>query len=300
MKKRINAITLVLVFMFLLTANIAAAIDNPATDPEAVFVPGIRTTTIPSGVFPITPFAIDGLVVIKGTAQFHETNHGAHYYAFSPKGATYNEAMANIKLPTSLNIGNRAAFISLGIHGDKRGVDLGLVNRGNGWLPCMYDGYGYGDNNYEPYVEYPGYVAPSTATNAVIAVTALNTTTVRFSVQFKDSNGNNVGISFWKELPIKAGNFSLSGGKVKCQFYRFASLVQPDGVADNQMDSTYMLGGKFTNCQIYNGSSYNSWGINNSTIVNAWKVSPERISLTYSGTTDTFSIDHWAGNSRHI
>lgn len=28
--------------------------------------------------------------------------------------------------------------------------------------------------------------------------------------------------------------------------------------------------------------------------VNVWKVSPERISLSYSGTTDTFSIDHWS------
>lgn len=297
-----KAIALILALTMVVAANSVYAIDanntsfehitltteDPHTDPEAVIVPDGRTSTAPFGTVPVFTRAIDSLSVIKGSVSFYETGVGAHYYAFGAKSTTYSEAFANIKLPTSLNVGERNAYISLGISGDLRGVDLGITNTGNGWMPVYYDGYG------GTFATYPSYIAPSTATNAIITVTVVDTTTIQMYVKFVDASGNNVGTTFWKQLPIEAGNFSSVGGKVNCQFYRFASLV-PRGSTDNQKDSTYMLNGQFTNCQLYNGSSYVSWGIGNNTMVNVWKVSPERISLSYSGTTDTFSIDHWYG-----
>lgn len=301
MKMHRRIIALALALTTVVTANFAYAAginhadfervvlttEDPRTDPEAVIVPGGRTSTAPFGTFPASTNAIDSLSVIKGSVSFYETGVGAHYYAFGSKSTTYSEAFSNIKLPTSLNVGQRVAFISLGIHGDIRGVDLGLKNVGDGWMPVYYDGYG------DTFVEYPSYISPSTATNAVIVVKPVDTTTIQMYVQFLDANGNNVGTTFWKQIPVKAGNFTSTSGKVNCQYYRFASLVPQLNTTDNQKDGTYMLNGQFTNCQLYNGSSYVNWGIGNSTIVYAWKVSPERISFSYSGTTDTFSIDHW-------
>ncbi len=260
--------------------------SDPYTDPEAVIIEGGKTSTAdPSD--PV-PYAIDSLEVIKGSVSSYETGVGAHYYAFGAMNTTYTEAFTNIKLPTSLNSGNRNAYISLGIHGSLGGVDIGLTNWGDGWMPYYYDGYG------SLFVTYPNYAAPSTATNAKVCATVVDTTTLRMYVQYLDSSGNVVGNSLWVEFSVASGNFTTSNGKVNCQFYRFASLIPKSG-EDNQMDSKYMLGGQFTNCQLYNGSNYESWGIGNSNMVNVWKVSPERISLSYSGTTDTFSIDHWYG-----
>lgn len=200
--------------------------------------------------------------------------------------------MPTRKLPTSLNLGERTAFISLGIHGNQRGVDLGLANTGSGWMPYYYDGYS------GVFMTYPAYTAPSTVTNAIMTATAIDETTVRLYIKFMNASGTMVGSSFWQEISVASGNFSLSGGKVYCQFYRFASLVPNVGTTNNQMDSTYMLNGQLTNCQLYNGSGYVSWGIENATVKSAWEVSPERIALSDSGTTDTFSIDHWYGSSR--
>ena len=266
---------------------------NPLTDPEWVIE---KNPTSPTAQ--LHPFssgatrAIDSVSVIKGSALFAESGAGAHYYAFSSQSTTYTEAFVNVKLPTRLKTdtgnGLRRAFISLGIHGNLRGVDLGLKNDGDGWMPWYYDPTGNAGGGF-----VPSYVAPSTATNAVMTVKPVNTTTVEFYVRYTDANGNTVGDPFWRQITVGSGNFTAVNGKINCKFYRFASLV-PNGFADNQMDSTYMLGGQFTNCQLYNGTSYVAWGIGNTTITNAWKVSPERMTLTYSGTTDSFGIDHWS------
>lgn len=44
-----------------------------------------------------------------------------------------------------------------------------------------------------------------------------------------------------------------------------------------------MIGGQFTNLGLYNRntSTYDTWGINTARVTDAWKVSPERITLSY-------------------
>lgn len=254
-----------------------------------------RAPLTPTGIIGRFPTAtaryIDELVVVKGSALFQESAVGAHYYAFSDYSSSYYEAFANIKLPTSYNNANntRNGYISLGIYGSAHGIDLGLKNDGSGWYPYSYD-------VGQTFTDYTAYRAPSTATNAIITVNPVDTTTVRMYVQFLDSNGNNVGTAFNQNIAVASGNLQYSGGYIACRFYRFASLVPIPPNPDNQKDSSYILGGQFTNCLLYqrSTSSYVSWGIDTARVTNAWKVSPERISLSYSTYNDTFAIDHWA------
>ena len=53
-----------------------------------------------------------------------------------------------------------------------------------------------------------------------------------------------------------------------------------------------MRGAQFTNCQLYNGSAYESWGISTARIVSAWKVYPENITLSWTTYNDVFNINH--------
>lgn len=252
--------------------------DVPLTPTGTISNEGINTAVI------------DGLVVLKGSCMFHETGVGAYYYAFSGYNNTYQEAFANIKLPTSFNNASntRNGYIALGIYGSKHGIDLGLKNDGNGWYPCSYDV----GNTFR---DFASYRAPSTATNAIITVNPVSTTSVHMYVQFKNANGANVGTTFNQTIPVASNNLVSSGGKIQCRFYRFASLV-PKGT-DNQKDSSYMLGGKFSIVKLYNRgtSAYDTWGISTARVQNAWLNSPERISVSYTASSDTFKIDHWNG-----
>lgn len=254
--------------------------------------------------------AIGSVVAIKGTAPtYYEKNAGAHYYAYSPISTTYTEAFATIVLPTSLhnvpNTGsptnyNRNAYISLGIKGN-RGIDLGLKKSVDcNWHPFCFDTKQKSDGYSDSFKDYTGYAAPSTATKASIVVKPVDRTHVAIYVQFQNAKGVNVGITFDRHIKIAANNLSLDSGKILCGFYRFASLIpNPATTAeiDNQMDSTYMLGGKFIGLDLYNRNicTYSPWGINTGLIEKAWKVSPERITLTHTVNSDTFQIDHWFG-----
>ncbi len=225
--------------------------------------------------------------VIKGSAV-PQYNHGAHYYAFAPYNNSYQEAFANIKLPTSLNTKSiRTAYISLGIHGSVHGIDLGLKNDGSGWYPVSYDVNG-------AFTEYTGYRAPSTATNAIMVVKPLDATHVGMYLQFVNSSGASVGTTFDKSIQVNSGNLTYSGSYIQCKFYRFASLVPNSGTTDNRADGTYMRGGQFTNLGLYlrSSSSYQTWGINTARVANAWKVYPSKLSLSYTANNDTFSINH--------
>lgn len=256
----------------------------------------ISTPTGIIGEFPDS-HAIDQVVVIKGKQLFSEEGKGAYYYVFSGMSTLYSEAFANIKLPTQFNNANgtRNGYISLGIYGSKHGIDLGLRNTGNGWHPYSNDVIP-GANDFRT---YEAYGAPSNATNAIIVVKPVNTTTVHMYVQFLNSSGNNVGTPFDQDISVKSGNLTTSSGVISCRYYRFASLVPRD--YDNQMDSSYMLGGQFTNLKLYNRNTkrYVDWGISTSTVTDAWKVSPERMGLTYTATSDTFRIDHWSTYKRN-
>lgn len=233
----------------------------------------------------IAPAAIDDVAVIKGSALFTENGVGAHYYAYSGYSNTYTEAFANIKLPTGFNNNNgaRNGYISLGITGSVHGIDMGLGNDGSGWHPIVYDV----GNKFTAFSEY---TAPSNATNALITVKPVNSTTVHLYIQFLNSSGANVGRAFDRDITVESGNLVSSGGKMMCRYYRFASLV-PVGT-DNQSDGTYMTGGQIMNCQLYNGSNYVSWGINTARVTNAWKVSSNKISLSYTTYNDIFAIRH--------
>lgn len=244
-------------------------------------LPAMTTSEISQG--PVLYANDSDVSVIKGRAMFTEKGKGAHYYAFSTYGNSYSEAFSNIKLPSIKN-GNRNGYVALGIHGSAHGVDLGLRNTGSGWHPCYYDVNG-------TFKSFEQYAAPSNATNAKIVVKPVSTTKVHMYIQFLNSAGANVGTAFDRDIAVNSGNFTTSGGKVMCYYYRFASLVPKSG-ADNRSDGTYMTGGQFTNCQLYNRSSYVSWGITSDRMANVWKVYPSKITLSYTTYNDTFNIRH--------
>ncbi len=240
---------------------------------------------------------------IKGTAIFEEEGHGAHYYAFSDDlyTTTYSEAFANIVLPTtfqnipsdgSAQYSRRNGFISLGIYGSGNGVDLGIVNKGNGWMPCYYDTKAYDIYGNHYGAEFSSYMANSSATNAIIVAKPINSSTVGLYVQFLDANGNQVVEFSRNNLPVVSRTWS--------KYYRFASLVQdlPQTAPDDRTDGTYMLGGSFTNLALYNttASSYYPWGIwttSPATLIHdAWIMYYPKCQVSTTNNSDSFSIDH--------
>lgn len=226
-----------------------------------------------------------------GTYYFIE-KCGGYYYAFSPTGSSYQSAFVNVKLPTGLNrAGVRNAYISLGIQGTKHGIDLGICNQGSGWMPYSND-VGEGTPANPSFKTYPECTALVGATSAIMTAKPISTTQVYLYVQFQDASGNNVGPAFERNISVASGNLTMSGSKVSCRFFRFASLVQPNSVYDDQGDGSYMTGGMFRNCQLYNGSKYVSWGIGSGTVKDCFAVSPSHITLSYSGQNDTFNIRH--------
>lgn len=258
-----------------------------AYDGETIYENLPKTTTGIIGCFSAASRfrSIDDVYVLKNSALFTETGVGAHYYAFSGYSNTYSEAFTNVQLPTDFNnnSGTRNGYISLGITGSVHGIDMGLCNTGSGWFPFIYD---VGNT----FTTFASYVSTSSATNAIITVKPINTTTVNMYIRFVDSSGNTTGLVFDRDITVTSGNLVTSSNKIMCRYYRFASLV-PVGT-DNQSDGTYMTGGQFKNCQLYNGSTYVSWGIGTARISNAWEVSSSKISVSYTEYNDTFSIQH--------
>ena len=78
--------------------------------------------------------------MLKGTKPAFEEKASANYYAYGPSGsvATYKKISGLITLPDKVRLvgtgKGRNAFISLGVtaKGGKRGIDIGLRNRGLG------------------------------------------------------------------------------------------------------------------------------------------------------------------------
>jgi hypothetical protein len=235
---------------------------------------------------------------LKGTPRFEEENHGAHYYAYSPEISTslYSEAFANIVLPTSLDntpygvpatYTKRNAYIALGISSPEGGVDLGITNTGSGWKPVSYD------VKSKVFTTYDNYIADSTATNALIVVKPVSSTKVGLYVNFVNSSGTSVTMYD----SSNDGDITVGSRTTWNYYYRFASLVQDPGTAtDYRTDSTYMLGGSFTNLGLYNTntSSYSTWGINGTLIEKAWIMYYPKCQVSYTSNSDSFTIDHWA------
>lgn len=232
------------------------------------------------------PFSLNDYQVTqyKGSYNFVEKS-GGYYYMYSPVTSKYRSAYAYIVLPTGFNRANhRNAFISLGMKG-KHGIDLGITNQGKGWCPYM------SDFNASPHHTeiYDDYVAPSTAKGAIITIKPVNSTTVHLYIQFKDANDENVGKVFDKDIKVTSGNISVSNEKLSNgQFYRFVSFITAG--KDNQADGSYLTGGMFKNCQLYNGTSYVSWGKEDSTVKDCFSVSKSHVTLSWSGQNDTFNI----------
>ena len=245
-----------------------------------------------------TPRRDNNVSVLKGSALFSEFNNGAHYYVFSSQSSTYQEAFANIKLPTTFNNASntRNGCIALGIYGTHAGIDMGLKNEGNGWFPAIFDVYkNIVDSNQPAEICYPQYTAPSTATNAIITVNPVSTTSVRMYIQFKDSSGNNVGTTFEETVSVQSGNLVEDAyGHIICRFYRFASLIPKAGVTDNREDGSKMLGGQFTNVGLYHRTNhvYQDWGIYTNQASYAWIVYPDKCSVYATTTSDSFTINH--------
>lgn len=97
--------------------------------------------------------------MLKGTKPAFEEKSSANYYAYGPSGsvATYKKISGLITLPDKVRLvgtgKGRNAFISLGVtaKGGKRGIDIGLRNRGLGCqneeldinIPSKDTGYGW-------------------------------------------------------------------------------------------------------------------------------------------------------------
>lgn len=235
--------------------------------------------------------------VIKGSYPgWPEFDAGAHYYAYSPITADYAEAYTRVNLPTSLNRNNtnsgRNAYISLGVFGTlgNYGVDLGIRNDGTGWHPYHYD---VKSGNF---VVYDEVTVGSTAKKAVIVATPITTTSIRLYVQFQNASGAEIDY-FYQTINVASNNFSIGyNGYIACHYYRFASLVNYPDEPDNQEDGTYMLGGNFNGLALYNRntSTYENWGMSSSLVNQAWEVSPENVTVSYTTGSDTesFNIDH--------
>lgn len=228
---------------------------------------------------------IDDVYILKNSARFKSTGAGAHYYVYSDYGNTYSEASANVLLPTGFenNHGARNGYISLGITGSVHGIDVGIGNTGSGWFPYAYD-------VGAAFTTYKDYLAPETATNAIISVKPVDTETVHMYVDFLDASGHHVGRTFDCDIKVTGGNLVMQDNKIMCRFYRFASLV-PVG-EDDQSDGTYMTGGRFTQCRLYNGTGHVSWGIDTDRVTDAWEISSSKISVSYTTYHDTFDIHH--------
>lgn len=226
----------------------------------------------------------------KGSsASFHEEGAGGYFYAFSKEISTktYTEVFANIVLPTQLKVSAaipRNAYISLGLQSKgSLGFDAGLCNKGKGWFPCYYDVLGKKGEAFE------AYTSPSNATNASIVVKPIDEKHVHMYIQFLDANGKNVGTTFDRTFDAAERTQGW------CGYYRFASLIPSSGSVSNNSDETYMVGGKFTNSGIYNGSQYVPWGINTSLCQVAWTEEfPKAQVLNINNYGEEFRIDHWA------
>lgn len=263
--------------------------SRPVTeDSEPTYVEGMHT---PSDLLTVSE---NGVMSLDASSD-----PGAYFYAYGPMGTTYVGSFVNAKLPTSINTlnGTRAAFISLGVCGSQQGVDIGLRNIGTGWMPYSYDVYA---GNYGSYTEqtqsfklFDTYVIPSTATNVIMMVTPLNTTTMRVYMQGYNSAGNMVGQEFYRDISVKSGNFVTSGSKVKCQHYRFVSMVPNIGYTTTLTDGTYMKNGALTNCQLYDSNeTYVSWGWNTARVVSHPVAHAEKMNLSHTEYHDYFSIEY--------
>lgn len=228
-----------------------------------------------------------------GEPFFAETTTGAHYYVFGPDKAvaTYKKASALIILPNNIRLkgtGNgRNAYISFGVATSAHGIDIGICNKGlngggdkgSGWHPYYLD-----NNNKSVGRYFTDNTAPEGTVKARIEVEPrTDGRTIHLTVTWLDSNGKDLGNGLNQEIEmIKAYQWT--------NFFRFVSLVpHPETTETN--DSTYILGGAFTNLKLGDAD----WGIPTARVSRAWIMHHPKCQVeNYGNTSEQFKIDHWA------
>lgn len=308
----------------------AAGLELPDAEPElpAVSAERVRFKAMGATVNYPTPTGFSAyfckLLTDRGGSRplfESEGGQGAYYTVVSVEGTQYAEASASIVFPSGYDDagGARTGYLTLGIWGPGRGgssgesqdtdsekqlsgqeagtemdilgtgreIQLGLQNTGTGWTPYCYDAAG------DEYTVFGGYAAPDTAAEAVIRVRAVNTETVHLYIQFLDASGRQTGNVFDQDIPVCDGNLVLDGGAVRCRYFRSAALVPVDAEkADDRADGSHMLGAEFTDCLLYDGSEYVSWGIAASRVEDAWRIFPGCINVSCTEYGEAFDIRH--------
>lgn len=187
--------------------------------------------------------------MLKGTKPAFEEKSSANYYAYGPSGsvATYKKISGLITLPDKVRLvgtgKGRNAFISLGVtaKGGKRGIDIGLRNRGLGCqneeldinIPSKDTGYGWHpycielDKTIDAGYYFDGqknihktdqvsrndaYFAPNNAKQARFEIVPnTNGRSVHFTVTWLDANGTQVGTVFDRVIDLEG---TLSVGQL--------------------------------------------------------------------------------------
>eukprot|EP00833_Pecoramyces_ruminatium_P000132 jgi/Orpsp1_1/1174164/evm.model.c7180000049132.1 len=214
---------------------------------------------------------------------FPEKDKGANYFAYSPYRSGYTKISSYIHLPSSLNNGNRNAYISFGVFGFKQGFDVGIKNDGISWYPYYYD------IPNKDFKEFINDRAPSETKIVGIEVEVTSDKNILFSLTYRTSDLNNVIRYFNKKLDAQK---LFQNDVIQFKFYRFASLVQPVNIKDDREDGTYMLDGKFTGLTIVKDNNPQPWGISGDDIEYAWIVYPSKMEFNYQNGNEYFSINH--------
>lgn len=260
--------------------------------------------------------------MLKGTKPHFEEKASANYYAYGPASAVskYKKISGVITLPEKIRLvgtgKGRNAFISLGVTatGGKRGLDIGLRNRGLGYknaalgidIASKDSGYGWHpycieldtsiDAGYyfdgQPNIHKHGskvdtndaYLAPASATQARFEITPNATgKSVHFKVTWLNASGVQVGTVFDREIGLE-GKYQWDN------FCRFASLVTPDKTA-TMTDSTYVVNGSFGALKLGDAN----WGIPTAQVPTAWIMNEPKCQVVSKWDVgETFKIDHWA------
>ena len=233
---------------------------------------------------------IDDSLVIKNKAwEGYEKNVGAYYIAYSPISRRFKRASGIIQLPASLNTndGKRNAYISFGIRGFKDYfVDMGIMNSGDGWKP-----YYSKNGSLTSFPEYSAIEGVKYVEIEVELFLGSSLSGIGFYLHFM--NDNLIYLKYFSVVIIPRDIVNNKIGGNELRFYRFASLVNIDGVPDDQNDLTYMINGGFTKLTIVVNGSKRSWGISGDYIETSWLVSSSKIEFSHADDHESFSIKHY-------
>lgn len=235
------------------------------------------------------------IYVHEGSRTVGDANEGAHLYVLSDMNRRYYKVSMKVELPRSREIDlageTRAAYISLGVKGNGA-VDFGLKNTGDGWYPYRYD-ISRGEPGWwdDKDVTYSGTVDMSLET-------------------YVSSSGRavlclRIDNDFFEYVPTKSSTFVEWHELIDNQFYRFVSLVNKEGVDDDHNDGSKLLDVDISDILIHkvytDEDGYPeakkprelAWGIDASTVDEAWEVYPNYIDVDTGTYSELVEIRHY-------